>query len=383
MPGKWVPCLLGGIAILSAGCGNLATAQPIDASHSSKTPSPSRTRSIHPQNFMSLHFVSQNDGWAIVENRPSATHPFLVITTKNGGRLWRVALRLSPTQSVMTQDFLSKKHAVVVVSGASASDGLVYETTNRGKSWVQSPLNITGGDLALVDFSTPQNGWIGLSTTGLSYSQTQFYHTHDGGDVWSANKSPLVGAIFPKGLTVNGPSFWVTGHNHSNRPDEVLISNDGARHWSHLVVPLPSGVTNADTYPLVVAGQNQTLPVLLYLKQGWGFNLYQKSHARFHATTTLPIHTVNPPLYAITGWQNAWVVGRDHLYRTTTGGKSWTSVYRIRSPWSVVDFLSTGVGYAIGPQRGGWPLLWRTQDGGSQWRPTPYRIQSSPVAAKH
>lgn len=357
--------------MLLVGCGNIAA-----------NPLPAKNVKLHAgdpviKKFLSLHFTTPTQGWAMALTATSANRSqFMVLTTHTGGKSWRVVLHPTTPGSTVAHDFVSGNQAVIVIASQDSGRWTVYETTDRGRKWSHSTFGSalsSGIDYAEVTFDSNQNGWIAVSSTGLSYAQTQFYHTTDGGHRWSPTSSLLASAIFPTGLTVSGTQLWLTGQNHSSHSNETMISTDSGQQWTPLRVSLPAGITNGDTYPMTLSTTQATLPLLLYLPNSLGFNLYHHSGSGFVPTTTLPIHTTGAPLYAIPNSHDAWVVGQHHLYRTHTGGTNWASIYNKTIRWNAVDFLANGVGYAAESPGSGHPTLLRTQDGGTHWQRVAYK----------
>ncbi len=67
-----------------------------------------------------------------------------------------------------------------------------------------------------------------------------------------------------------------------------------------------------------------------------------------------------------------WVMGAHTLYGTTSADSSWQRVSRPPRPWSLMDFLSSGEGWAIAA--GGQAALSHTTDGGVHWTAMPFTV---------
>ncbi len=362
-------------AILLCGCGTQTL-------HSQTASRPAvADNAIHVTAFRALQFYGAQQGWALASiSSASSSTQYVILMTKDGGRHWTPVLQPAPLGSIATADFTSPDHGALVLSSASSARAVAYTTANGGRVWHKFVLKnglTTGVNSAQINFSSSANGWIALSSTGLGYAQTVLYRTQDGGIQWASLPHPTAWSIFPNGLTAKDTTVWVTGQNHSNQSNQTMMTTDAGGHWFALQVSLPRGVTNADTFPMVVAGSAHVLPVLLYLPQQFGFMLYHQAAGGFQPTTTLAIKTIDPPLNEVLNANQAWVVGRYHLYHTNTGGRSWTPIHQVSAAWRLLDIQGSGIGYAVVQSPSTTPQLLLTTDGGQHWQAIRYVVKPS------
>lgn len=215
-----------------------------------------------------IEFVNERDGWI---------REFLSIwRTRNGGATWRETLS-TVTPGVYGQPssmFLIDANTVV----SSGSDGQIYLTKDGGETWrIQTPVpgKATFNDVWFVD---QKRGWVTgylVSVAGESL-RPLLLETTDGGDSW---KELLVESdVLASSVCFVGDEGWLAGSRRIVNGESVKLAGvlfrtkDAGKNW----VPVQFGPEE---------------PFF--------------TDVRF----TDPIH--------------GWLVGRDSLYRSEDGGKSW------------------------------------------------------------
>lgn len=224
-----------------------------------------------------IEFVNQNDGW-IMES-------LAISRTTDGGITWR------PTLSTSTPGVLGQPSSFFAIDAntlvSSGNAGQVYLTRDGGETWkLQTPLagNVTFSD---VWFKDPKHGWLtgyavlvaGKSLRGL------LFETTDGGESWQETVLPD-SQILPTSVCFVGDEGWLAGTrrlvSESVKLEGVLLHTiDAGKHWT------PVQLDSTDEY---------------------------LGEVRFSDK------------------DEGWLVGRDNLYHTEDGGKTWKRVLSLPSP---------------------------------------------------
>jgi photosystem II stability/assembly factor-like uncharacterized protein len=119
-----------------------------------------------------MHFVSATDGFLIVRMSGETTQT-AVYVTKDGGETWTFTPTLIPEAG--QSDFLSAEE-VILYNGEQ-----FYVTRDSARTWATVTPDIVFGDsFALMDFVTPNSGWI----VTVAEDHHSLYRTHDGGATW-------------------------------------------------------------------------------------------------------------------------------------------------------------------------------------------------------
>jgi photosystem II stability/assembly factor-like uncharacterized protein len=209
-----------------------------------------------------VQFLNNMDGWAQAG--------LSVWRTNDGGVTWNKVLS-TRTPGVNGQP--TSLHAVdnnnVIISGSNAQ---IYLTRDGGKTWnIQSP--IPGNfDFRDVWFTDAQRGWV----TGSRSLRPILLETFDGGESW--NEIAVDADILPSSVCFVGDEGWLAGVRRIDDGKSVTLvgvllhTADKGRHWTSTEFgpqePFFTSVRFSDN-----------------------------------------VH--------------GWLVGRDTLYRTEDGGKTW------------------------------------------------------------
>ena len=209
-----------------------------------------------------VQFVSGMDGWAQAG--------LSVWRTSDGGATWQQTLstRTPGVNGQPTGIYAIDKNRVVV----SGSNGQIYLTKDGGGTWkIESP--VPGNfDFSDVWFADEKRGWL----TGSRSSRPLLMQTLDGGESWKEIAVDF--DILPTSVCFVGGQGWLAGARRVETGSSVTLagvllqSNDGGKYWT---------ATEFDP------------------------NEPFFTSVRFSDTT------------------HGWLVGRDTLYRTEDGGKTW------------------------------------------------------------
>lgn len=231
---------------------------------------PARAQEVVPrseirQNLFSACFTSDQEGWVVGElgriyhttdggktfSRSDAGTRFAflsvaclddgtVIVTGQKGMAMRSRDRGKTWEKLDTgtqRDLLSVDFATPQVGVAVGDFGTMIRTTDGGQTWTKVPLPadlvlpediaeiVEPGDVLLYDihFATPERGWA-VGEFGVIFT------THDGGQTWSAQKSPVETTLF-------GVYFSDTNNGFATGIEQVLLrTTDGGETWNQVDV---------------------------------------------------------------------------------------------------------------------------------------------------
>ena len=212
-----------------------------------------------------IEFLNDTDGWAQAG--------LSVWRTMDGGLTWQETLStLTPgVHGQPTGMFLIDVNTVLI----SGSNGQVYLTRDRGNTWrIQSPLS-GNFDFRDVWFVNQKHGWL----TGWKSLRPLLLETLDGGESWT--EIPIEADILPTSVCFVGDEGWLAGDRRIDDGQSaklvgtLLHTDDGGKHWNEIQF-----------------GQDE--PFFTQVR------FTDKGHG--------------------------WLVGRDSLYRSEDGGKTWKVV---------------------------------------------------------
>jgi hypothetical protein len=297
--------------------------------------------------------------------------PAGLYVTTDAGRHWslrRSAVSLPP---MVVASFASPEVGIGWGSGAGATaPGYLggWRTANGGRSWAPvdalDASQLSGPPLSTVDFVSSADGWV-AGGEGVE-------RTTDGGQVWASHFSPQV--------PLTQLSFADAEHGWALGPDELFATSDGGASWQALQETALGEFTwaqrlTADFGVAEICGENGGTRLLATYDGGLSWRV-------------LPVPEVNqlacagqvsfnqPSIGACFGTpQVGWAVvavagGKNVLYRTSDGGTEWRDV---------ASFNPVPSGLACdGPSQAWAVLTWQlehgaastlafTSDGGRTW----------------
>jgi photosystem II stability/assembly factor-like uncharacterized protein len=213
-----------------------------------------------------IEFVNESSGWIL---------EFLSIWhTKDGGVTWTKTLSVSSpgVNGQPTGMFVINETTLLAIG----TEGQVFLTNDSGATWQIQTIG-NKPDLTDVWFSDKETGWICGYMSGRESITMVLFVTKDGGMSWSELPFRESG-VLPFSVCFVENEGWISGQRSledGSRKTVLLHTADAGRHWA--AVPVP----DED----------------LFLG-----------------------------LIRFTNTSDGWLVGRDSLYRTHDGGKSWQRV---------------------------------------------------------
>lgn len=131
-------------------------------------------------NFRSVHFIDQENGWIVSEQGN-------LILTKDGGNSWQTKNLTGVLESVFFSDL---NHGCIVGRTTTPADSsLIYITNDGGENWTEVNHNKINR-LNDIFFANNDIGWAVGSQGELN--KNCCYYTSDGGNTWIYQSSALV-----------------------------------------------------------------------------------------------------------------------------------------------------------------------------------------------
>ena len=168
--------------------------------------------------FQDLKFLDTLNGYVIYQNYYT---PAVLLKTTDGGVNWDEVFPFPPGIKVTFTDNQT--------GFAVEKSGIVYKTTNGGKTWKSFSLNLASGFASTSFFLNSNCGWVGAF--GLIV-----YNTTDGCKSWDKFYGNGYGQVFMSicfadslnGLLSNG-----AGEPYLLQPSSLLHTNDGGKSWNY------------------------------------------------------------------------------------------------------------------------------------------------------
>jgi len=296
-------------------------------------------------NLTSIHFYSNNIGFACGGNKYSDDSLSVILKTIDGGNNWQI----------IYQDALGQNKSVFCISPDTALvvgvNGKVLRTDDAGNSWQNINTGIID-NFCQITFPSPSIGFI-ISRHGFMIKST------DGGITWKnveLNLPPpdarLTSVSFP---TIN--TGYVLFYN--NGPGEVLKTTNSGTTWTTVLSNTVSAysmdfytedigyITGAGrNYKTVDGGQTWELPDCFYL---WDNQ----------------IDVTSPEImYGTVGREEAYATNAK-IYKSIDGGFNWKSIINGFANGSLnnIDFTGPHTGYFSAYSLYGPNMIMKTTDG--------------------
>ena len=272
--------------------------------------------------LLDIHFADSLHGWA-VGKQGSLLH------TSNGGQSWR-------QQNIASQENFQAVEFKDSLNGwFCGTGGTMFHTSDGGKSWSRQS---TGTQQTLNDLSfTAKQGWAVGSGVVLK--------TTNGGDSWQKLNTTVLDSIraftdFTSVAFVSEKKGWILSDC-----GERLTTNDGGVSWNYKVI-FPSFEFDCQTsYSFDFANSQHAFAI------GGGNSLIQTSDGgqswKFQFLGS-GINAINSLYFLDRG--SGWLAAEQGLFRTNSGGKSWTYVSDTGLSglnYQDVYFTDSGHGWAV------------------------------------
>lgn len=189
-----------------------------------------------------IHFLNENDGWALVDLGIGAgSNAVAVYQTTDGGQTWDRTYTNDPNDSEagdslplggLKSGIVAQDMKTAWVSGVIYAPGEVYlfRTDDGGRSWDQISLPLPdnaenfelGIDEAQMKFVSDSDGFLAIRMSGDA-TQTAVYVTHDAGNTWDLAPTLINGAGESEFLSAEEAVIY--------NGEEFYVTHDAARSW--------------------------------------------------------------------------------------------------------------------------------------------------------
>ena len=323
--------------------------------------------------FGDLGVISGREAWVCLRSASSG----LLYATSDGGRTWR-KLPIPQVDDKYGVQPIDATHGLLQLGRG------LYATSNGGRSWHVVPLP-PGETFGLgARFLTPAQGWyLDLAVDPNRPEQaTALWWTSNGGASWrmlwrvdaahpTAGGVPFYGYKYVLGFR-DALTGWLSVRVGSS--GRLLQTSDGGRSWSEVPLPLPT--TALPTHVEVLSGG---AAVLLAVSGAAWVALPSRDGGRtWEEPRAVPIGAPSPG----SGPDRPYFVDHDHwavadgtrLHVTADAGRTWGDVEAVlpEGLTSLHDLwlTSTGAGWATADDAKGGTYVLHTIDSGSHWSDT-------------
>lgn len=337
-------------------------------------------------------------------------------------------LRMRPAAA----SFIDASTGWVLGAVGCQSCAAVWRTTNQGHSWAAlgSPgvqlgyAHSSAGKVDDVYFANDRDGYLfgpGLETTrdggttwerkalpkvlsltgsagwvyALVHPQAQpeeLLATRPGAQTWSRLPLPHPSTSLKIAVAGSTIALLETGtdlavHNSRVRPGRLWISTDAGRRWRKRPVPCNAAVDGGAALISLALGNPKAVLIDCFSDQQSSQAQNTQHHlfgsaddGRHWVRLADPTRTGGPVLLVDNGAGHAFLATegvRDYLDGTLDHAKSWHRVLASGGSfygWNDLDFVSTEVGYVVGPTHYAPEHLYFTTDGGRHWRTIEFKL---------
>jgi photosystem II stability/assembly factor-like uncharacterized protein len=328
--------------------------------------------------LLTLHMIDTMTGWALSE--------YAVLRTTDGGINWK---NVSPPNITLTRnsiaEFCTASVVWIAIPQAQATSTQVLHTIDGGTTWQQS--TIRAAFPRQITFIDSQNGWLlaGWRQTGGAAESVSVFRTTDGGKTWTRVADALFADTTPPGHLPYGgqksgirfldaSTGWVTGTVLVPSLVWLYITHDGGSSWYQQTLLKPPGIPPAQltiNSPTFFSTTDGILPVIFSdfttdSRIATDIYVTHDGGQTWQNTALLP---VGLSVFDFVDMQHGWASDGSVLYMTSDGGNHWIKLSPNESfkNISLLDFVSSTIGWAISSAKSMPSSLLKTIDGGRTW----------------
>ena len=299
-------------------------------------------------NLFGVQYISDNRAWVVAEGG-------VLLLTVDGARTWKESTRFSATAYDLS--FVDTKTGWVV-----GEQGMIMHTDDGGRSW-KAQHSGTDACLLRVTFVDDQHGWtVGRSGTILA--------TRDGGRSWQSQGDGSAYLLCDIRFIDEDEGWAVGASNNYENGAELLHTDDGGEHWTHVDAGIPTDLGHPDShvtarlYSIAFSGR-RTITIVGSADQ-WALMGGIRLHSQDGGDTwevELTGTSCQSVCYATD--KLGWIAcSAGIIYKTSDAGATWE---RQDTPGGYglisIDFANSEVGCAVGSIG----TVLRTDNGGDTW----------------
>ena len=331
--------------------------------------------------LIALDMFNELDGWGVSDTD--------IVRTNDGGVTWYNVTPPAIEETGFGVDLfaLDAEHAWMQKPDFSnyPNSGFLYRTTDGGLTWKGSGVPFSRGDIYFLD---EENGWMLADLgVGAGSNAVAVFQTTDGGFTWeqtytndpnqpnALDSLPLSG-IKSDIVALDMNTAWVSGVVYA--PGEVYLyrTDEGGRHWTRVVLPLPDGAQNFEL------GIDDGQMKLISARHGFiAMRLSGESTqtAVYVTSDSGDTWSLMPTIINGAGEteflsdEEAIVYDGEQFYVTRDGARTWVTVapdILFGETFAYMEFVNTMSGWVITlDPTTNHRSLYRTSDGGATWFP--------------
>lgn len=292
--------------------------------------------------FKYLQFIDKTNGWAIaqegnkdIEDGKAAVYE--ILSTKDGGKSWNVQLKkqfkFSDTYDMY---FQNAKHGYAIING------FLYSTVDGGCKWSNTNYQMKNFTAQHITFSDSNNGWvIGYTKTlkklkskkTVADNHLYVLYTTDGGNSWKQQFKKSYSDTTVGGIDItffNSKTGWFLTSNLDTWEGELYYTSDAGMNWKCI-----NKIKCVRPTPKELD--------FVSLKKGWipldvgagpisGGLMYTKDGGKHFRTicNENEMYSISE-VEAVTA-EDIWAINnnvndKDYIIHSTDGGKSWLQTY--------------------------------------------------------
>ena len=258
-------------------------------------------------------------GWAV-------NHDGEVFTRRSGATNWA---RVADLKLLSSGDFTgaSQVRFVTETEGWIKESLSIWRTNDGGKTWQMKLSVLTPGVKGQPGRIYPID-----AQTLIALGEGQVYLTGDGGEFWKIETLITQGSLTDVWF-IDKQNGWLSGYIGKPGPFRPLlfVTRDGGVSWEEIrendVEILPESICFVDPKEGWLAGRR---PVFTGKANPSGGVLLHTTDAGKH---WIPVQLgSDDPFFSLVRFadkDHGWLVGRDNLYRTEDGGRTWRLVLKV------------------------------------------------------
>jgi photosystem II stability/assembly factor-like uncharacterized protein len=320
-----------------------------------------------------IRMFTPKDGWGLIEDA-------LLVTHDSGGSWASVPLPEGKLDASSEAFFLNGQEAYLVIRASDGKSRLFCATQDAGVTWQCGPVPFVNGTLTYTD------GYLYFMEklpAGADSMELAVYVSMDKGLTWTQtfpDGSGAPGAALPPAGIKTGLAFI----DHDNgwlglqaQPNKISLyrTNSTGRNWFPQEIPVPQNIDKlkTSTQPPFFLRQNPTdgfLPIdFVTLDNTSASRVFYVTHDA--GNTWAPGGSLpEGGAYTFIDVQTGWAWGKRGLYLTTDGARTWLllPIAFNRSELATdINFIDSKNGWLVTVGQKSRVHLYRTTDGGYSW----------------
>jgi photosystem II stability/assembly factor-like uncharacterized protein len=392
--------------VVGCGSQSTATTRPTTTAGAATTAPTQTAAAVVTARITDVSMFSATSGWGSIESPSNPSSFMGVAYSMDGGHTWSNVTLAGLTGVTLeypsSVDFYATSAAeawawLQSFNGNSTTlngnPTTLWHTADAGAHWSSS--TVATSEVGQLDFSDSLHGWLDAEPSGAAAGEYSIdvWRTTDGGATWTQVASYNVGPAGPTGISFANATIGFAGGcpagGSPSSPIYLCVTHDAGNTWSAQSSPIPPGSvpgTQMQLYaepPVFTSASAGVLEVIelsnssnpqqgtlyFYRTTDAGLSWHEGAVLGGASAITIPESGV-PSCVLPTGevFVAATVHGQMTLYQLPPGASTWTKIATAASSTTLlagmmqVDFVNQMTGWAV--TNAG---LIATTDGGVTW----------------